>query len=276
MTFKEQLWLNEAGEQIPAPSSKQRQESQQGTDKFIMFLGAVPLHFVGDKVTPLQPEQRDRLGRLFKVTGTRSCSQSPRICCQHGAPWVAVADVGLVPARATSSTSFQKHSQGPGHGTGVRAASWLPPGKEGRKTRINTALKVTPIPHPRLHSLVKAFVEGRVSAGIQHPKGLTLIRSYPDLLHQALPANIDLHRESKKFLQCNSSSLTHHHSRGPVCQEVTPRCHQSLYRDQVGCSSHRAEPVRAGNVPATQISPLLNNGCKNDSLATLSYWFQSY
>lgn len=52
MTFKEQLWLKEAGEQIPAPSSKQRQESQQGTDRFIMDLGAAPLHFAGDKVTP--------------------------------------------------------------------------------------------------------------------------------------------------------------------------------------------------------------------------------
>lgn len=52
LTFKEQLGLNEAGEQIPASSSKQRQESQQGTDRFIMFLGAAPLHFAGDKVTP--------------------------------------------------------------------------------------------------------------------------------------------------------------------------------------------------------------------------------
>lgn len=52
MTFKEQLGLNETGEQIPAPSSRQRQESQQGTDRFIMFLGAVPLHVAGDKVTP--------------------------------------------------------------------------------------------------------------------------------------------------------------------------------------------------------------------------------
>lgn len=52
MTFKEQLGLNEAGEQIPAPSRKQRQESQQGTDRFIMFLGAAPLHVAGDKVTP--------------------------------------------------------------------------------------------------------------------------------------------------------------------------------------------------------------------------------
>lgn len=52
MTFKEQLWLSQAGEQISAPSSKQRQESQQGTDRFIMYLGAAPLHFAGDKVTP--------------------------------------------------------------------------------------------------------------------------------------------------------------------------------------------------------------------------------
>lgn len=158
MTFKEQLWLNEAGEQIPAPSSQQRQESQQGTDRFIMFLGVAPLHFAGDKVTPLQPEHRDGLGWLFRETGTRSCSQTPGICCQHGAPWVTGADVQLASARATS-TSFQQHSQGPGHGTGASAASWLPPGKEGCKTRINTAFKVTPTPHPLLHSLVKAFTE---------------------------------------------------------------------------------------------------------------------
>lgn len=256
MTFKKQLWLNEAGEQIPALSSKQRQESQQGTDRFIMFLGAAPLHFAGDKVTPLQPEQRDGPGWLFKATGTRSCSQTPRICCQHGAPWVAAADVRPASARATS-TSFQQHSPGPGHGAGVSAASWLPPGKEGRKTRINTAFKVTPTPHPLLHSLAKAFTEGNLSAGIQQRsscvrRGLTLTRSYPDLLHQALPANIDLHRGSKKLLQYNSNSLTCHHSHGPMSQEVTPRCHQSLYRDQAGCSSHRTEPVRAGSCQQPQ------------------------
>lgn len=163
MTFKEQLRLNEAGEQIPAPSSEQRQESQQGTDRFIMFLGAAPLHFAGDKVSPCS-QGREMGGDGYSKRWEQEAAAKPP---GLAALWVAVADAWPASAIATSTTSFPHHSQEPGHGTGVSAASWLPPGKEGLKTRINTAFKVNLSLHPLLHSLVKAFMEGDLSAGIQ-------------------------------------------------------------------------------------------------------------
>lgn len=78
MTFKEQLWLNEAGEQIPAPSSKQRQESQQGTDRFIMFLGAAPFYFAGDKVTPPAARAERQAGMVIQSDGNKKLQPNPR------------------------------------------------------------------------------------------------------------------------------------------------------------------------------------------------------
>lgn len=72
-------------------------------EAFIVFLGAVSLYFAWDKVTSLQPEQRNGGRYLFNMTRTRSCSQDSRVCCQPRAPplTTATADMRPVLARAT-------------------------------------------------------------------------------------------------------------------------------------------------------------------------------
>lgn len=149
VTFTNQLSLSKAGKQIPAPSRKQGQEAQSGRDTFIMFLGAAPLHFAGDKVTSLQPEQR-RGGRFIQSDGNKKLQPTPRGLLTAQGSTCHRSDSRPAFARATCKTSSQPHTGRLGPGPGVGAASALPPGKGGHETQINTASEGPSQPHCHL------------------------------------------------------------------------------------------------------------------------------
>jgi len=105
-------------------------------------------------------------------------------------------------------------------------------------------------------------------------RGLRLARSRPDLLNQALPANIDLHRGKHKVASIQHTQLDLLRSQraglrrihGPVSWEITPWCcHQYLYGDRAGCSTGRAQPVRA----STRLKPCRALSCPVTMKATL-------
>lgn len=164
-------------------------------------------------------------------------------------------------ARATCRTSFQQHARGPGHVVGVSAASLLPPGKGGHETKNKYSFQRPPQPRTRCYVAWRRHLQEEIcqpesNKGVDvSGRGLRLARSHPDLLNQVLPANVDLHKGSTKLLQYNTSSLMYRdllwsQRDGPhrthLSWEITPWCcHQSLYGDQAGCSTCRAESVRA-------------------------------